>query len=177
MTLSVAASLARGEFEGGETASDVDGVLSDDGGSASTPSNSGFSQHSTPATKKRRPVSVGQYDREGTADRIKGFLKASLASAQNSVQSSPRPGKHGHSHSQSLSQPLEFTSLTPASPKSSPASLPPLNPIPSGSISVSPAMTKQQMASLERKKEGVLWATAKPTGHTTTGDGGGQWHK
>ncbi|KAL8284117.1 hypothetical protein RQP46_004866 [Phenoliferia psychrophenolica] len=107
MTLSVAASLAEANLEGYETASDIDGVLSDDGGS--NPSGSGFS-NGTPA-KKRRPMSFGYEKEGGAADRIKGFLKTSLSSAQNSLQSSPRnPPKASHSHSHSQS--VDFTSPT-----------------------------------------------------------------
>lgn len=87
---------------------------------------------------------------EGTRGRIKGFLSRTGITA---------PSPAGQS--------------TPATP--SKADEPPQL-LPSPRLSAPPQTKKQQQANL-RKKEGFLWATSKPVGHTAVGDGGGHWHK
>ncbi|KAM0756460.1 ArfGap-domain-containing protein [Meredithblackwellia eburnea MCA 4105] len=194
--MSVAASLAAaqngeaGFSSGGAEAgvSDVEGgVMSDDGASGG----SAISQKSQDlaAQKRRRRASVqglgfGLEKEGGTRDRIKGFIKTQLSSAQNSFQPSrSNPIGSRHSHSQSVSwdnspsSPLLGAPPSPTIPP--PASVPVLPPISTSTatLSVPPSAVKLPSHSSGRKKEGFLWATARPTGHTTAGDGGGQWHK
>ncbi|KAK4698462.1 hypothetical protein P7C70_g7813, partial [Phenoliferia sp. Uapishka_3] len=184
MTLSVARSLATEERGGGSG----EAVVSEDeeGEGGSTPSGSGISQNSVGlglgpapnvmAGRRRRRPSIQGFEKEGTADRIKGFIKTSISSAQSSLQHPRQVPRHGHSRSVDSATSPTLMAPSHSAPASRP--LPPTSPPIRSSplLSPPPAMTKQQIASLERKKEGVLWATAKPTGHTTTGDGGGTWH-
>lgn len=159
------------EVEGGETGPETSdgGLWSDDGGSVSASGGSGFSQGGsggveTPATRKQRSsIPAFAVEKEGRRERIKGFI----ARTTNSLSSSLPSSSHATGAPPSPS-PFNKSTITSSTPHdvAQPAGL-----------AVPPLSTKQQLASQARKKEGFLYGSSKPVGHTTSGDGGGSWHK
>ncbi|KAI5481417.1 Arf GTPase activating protein [Pseudohyphozyma bogoriensis] len=183
----------------GEEITDMsDGMVSDDGASAgaSASGGSGFSHGtgaglglghtaspaSMPPPGHRRRRSSAQnfgFDKEGTRDRIKGFIKTSFSNAHSSIQSAlPSSSAPQHSHSQSASA---ESATSPKSDRGSTFS-PPLagaifksSPsVPSGLVAPS-SPSKQQVVN-GRKKEGFLWTQSRP-GATAADEGSGQWNK
>lgn len=161
------------EVDGGETGAETSdgGVWSDDGESASASASggSGFSQSGSggvvaPAARKHRSsIPTFGAEKEGRRERIKGFITRTTNSLSSALPSS--------SHSTAVppsptlpSEPAAFASTQPDVPHAARLAVPPLT-------------TKQQIASQARKKEGFLYGNSKPVGHTTSGDGGGSWHK
>lgn len=125
-----------------------DGAVSDDGGSAA--SASGGSGFSAVEDKNRRRASLPavSLEKEG---RFRGFMR----SAQHSFQAAI-PSAH-------------------TSPP--PATYPTLHVLPPTPAAETLPLSKQELASAARKKEGFLYATKAAMGHSSHGDGGGGWHK
>lgn len=125
------------------------GMVSD----ASVSGGSGFSQKEE--KNKRRasmPATLPPLEKENRRDRIKGFMKTAQNSFQSALPHTSSP--------QSVASPS--VQLLPPSPTTK---LP------------RPPLSKHQLASAARKKEGFLWATRTSTEHSQSGDGGGSWHK
>lgn len=130
------------------------GILTSDDGTSTASS-------APPIPKRTRRTSIPTFL---DADRIKGFITRTTQTLAAALPS-PNPAA---------------TSTTKDKSKLLPPPPPPLSPLPSNpSLETQPAapLSRQQLASLSRKKEGFLWATLKPpVGHAEK-EGGGQFHK
>ena len=114
---------------------------------ASVSGGSGFSQKEEKNKRRASMPATLPVEKENRRDRLKGFMKT----AQNSF-------------------------LPHSSPSSVAPSVQLLPPSPTTRIP-RPPLSKNQLASAARKKEGFLWATRGSTEHSQSGDGGGSWHK
>lgn len=161
-------------FQDGDV-DETDALVSDD--ESVSMSASGGSAKSQDGSKRRSALpssfSGGDKDKEGTRDRIKIFLKHSLATAQTTLASaipaaSPTSptSQSSHHRSGSSSSPVLRDDRLSAGP-----------PPDIDRLKVPSQTPKQLLASKARKREGFLWASAKAVSHSSSGDGGGHWHK
>ncbi|GAA5857567.1 hypothetical protein JCM5353_002571, partial [Sporobolomyces roseus] len=128
----------------------------------------------------------GHHSGGGRRDRLKGFIKSSLTSAQNSLQSALpssssshnlfSPTSEGFPHSPPASSaphtpPIshEFRSVSPIPTSSSTHLLPPPSSV--------PLRSPANSTSNPRKKEGFLYATEVGQKHSTAGDGGAKYNR
>lgn len=159
-------------FQDGEV-DESDAAVSDDESVSMSASGGSGKSHDGNKRRSALPSSFSgtDKDREGTRDRIKIFIKHSLASAQTTFASaipatSPTASTSQSSHHRSGSASLSRDDRSFTSP-----------PPDIDRLKVPSQTPKQILASKARKREGFLWASAKAVSHSSSGDGGGHWHK